>query len=109
ERVLEHRLDVQPRHPGRVVLQPAQLSDELRRQQVPPGGEHLAELDERDTAVLEREPERAGKRGPPVRGGQLRPAGAAQVREQSVAGEYPADLRVTARPAAQPARAAQDV
>ncbi len=63
----------------------AQLADEFRRQQVAPGREHLAELDEGHAAVLKGQPERPGEPGPPVRGGQLGPAAAALVRQQAAA------------------------
>jgi hypothetical protein len=64
--VSQHRFDLRPRHLRRVVLQPGQLGDELRRQQIAPGGQHLAELDERDPAVLQGQPQRASQPGPPL-------------------------------------------
>ncbi len=109
ERGFQHLADVRPRHLGRVILKPAQLADELRRQQVPPRGKHLPELDEGDPAVLEGQPERASQPRPSLRGAQLRPPAAAQVGDQPMTGEYPDDLRVAARPAGHPPRAAQHV
>ena len=59
----EHRLHLRPRRRRGLVLQPAQLVDELGRQQVAPGGQHLAELDEGDAALVQRRRQRPGQRG----------------------------------------------
>ena len=101
--------DLRPGHLRGVVLQMAQLGDELGREQVTAGGEHLAQFDERDPAVLQGQPERPGQPGPPLGGGQLRPPTAAQVGQQPAADQDPADLRVAAGPAHLPAQAAQHV
>src|ERR1019366_4207751 len=48
---------------GRVVSQAARLADELRREEIPAGGQHLPELDEGDPAVLHGQAHRAGQPG----------------------------------------------
>jgi hypothetical protein len=105
----EHAGDLRPGHLGGIILQMTQLADELGRDQVPAGGYHLAQLDERDPAVLQGQPERPGQPGPPFGGGKLRTAPAAQVGQQSAADQDPADLRVAAGAAQLPAQAAQHV
>jgi len=52
---VKHRLDLGPRNLGRIVLQAAQLLDELGRHKVSPCREYLSELDERNVPVLERD------------------------------------------------------
>jgi hypothetical protein len=61
EAVGDRLLDLWPGCRLGLALQPAQLRDQRRRQQVAPGGEGLAELDERDPTVLQRPPQ--GDRG----------------------------------------------
>ena len=107
--VPEHARHLRPGHSGGIILETAQLGDELGRQQVTPGGQHLAQLDERDPAVLQGQPERPGQAGAPLGGGQLRPAAAAQVGQQPVPDQDAADLRIAAGPARLPAQAAQHV
>ncbi|MBI5105850.1 MAG: response regulator, partial [Solirubrobacterales bacterium] len=80
-------LDVLPRYGGRRVLQPRQLRLVLRRQQVGPCGEDLAELDERRTQLLEREPHVLGL---PVRLVAARvPEQAAVERHEAVQARHP--------------------
>lgn len=50
----QYLLDLWPIDLWSVVLQAAQLLDELRGEQITAGREYLSELDERDAAVLER-------------------------------------------------------
>jgi hypothetical protein len=99
-------LHLGPRHPFRLVLQPAEPLDELRGQEVAPGGQRLAELDERDPDLVERAAQEAGQPGAALGTGQLRAATAADVGEQTLPQQDPADLRVAAaavQSAAQPA------
>ena len=87
-----------PRHRRGLVLQRGQLVDELGRQQVAPGGQLLAELDERDAALVQRLAQRPGQL-PPGRGRgrpALRPA--AQEPAEPVPQRDPHDRRVAAGP-----------
>ena len=87
------RLDLGPGRRRRPVLQPAQLGDELGRQQVAPGGQQLAELDEGDPALVERGGERAGQLLPPGRIG-TGPPPPAQRPAEAVPHRDPDDLAV---------------
>ena len=100
----QHLLDRGPGNSGRVVLQAAQLADELGREKITPGGQHLPELDEGDPAVLHGQSDRAGQPGPALRRGQLRPASAPLVGQQPAPREDPADLPVAPGPAHPPSR-----
>jgi hypothetical protein len=64
-------LDLLPRGRGDVVLELLQLLDELHREQIWAGGQHLAELDEGDPALVERPPHRPGQPHPAPRCVQL--------------------------------------
>ena len=64
-------LDLRPRDLRGVVLQAAQFVGELAGQKVAPRGQELAELDERDIAVLKRQAQRASELSPAVVGLQL--------------------------------------
>jgi hypothetical protein len=82
-----------------VVLEPSQLVDELRREQVGSGGQHLAELDEGDPGLLERLAHRAGQPLAATRRVQLGPpVPAPEVGAEAVADRDPADLGVAAGP-----------
>jgi hypothetical protein len=105
----QHLLDRGPGDFGRVVLQPAQLADELGWEQIAAGGQHLPELDEGDPAVLQGQPHRASQPGPALRGGQLGPAPAMRIGQQSPPRQDPADLPVAARPAHPPTHPAHEV
>ncbi len=102
-------LDPGPRDLGRVILQAAQFGDELGREKVAAGREHLPELDERDPAVFEGEAQRAGQPAPAFGGAQLGPAPAPLVRQQAAPHQDVADLRVAAHPADLPPGAAEQV
>src|ERR1019366_7717031 len=66
----DHLVGLRPRDWGNIVLQPAQLGDELCWQQVAAGGQHLTELDESDAARLRAPGEANGPAGRgPLRGG----------------------------------------
>ena len=84
--------------------------DGLRRQQVGLVDEHLAELDERDAAVFEGQPQRAGQPGPPpsaVASSDRRVPRRVGIRPRRASIRLICD--VTARPAAQLPSAAQRV
>ncbi|MEU6484900.1 hypothetical protein [Streptomyces sp. NPDC046887] len=99
--LVEHRLHLGPGRRGRVALQPAQLVDEVGRQEVAPGGEHLTELDEHAAAFLQGQPgrPRALLAVRPGLHGAVPAAPSAQHAAQSVPYEDPADLGVAVRPA----------
>ena len=105
----QHLLDPGPGDFGRVVLQAAQLADELRREKITASGQHLPELDEGDPAVLHGQAHRAGQPGPALGRGQLGPASAPHVRHQAAPHQDPADLPVAPRPAHPPVHVAQHV
>jgi hypothetical protein len=92
-------LDLVPRRRRDLVLQLAQLLDELDRQHVAPCRQHLAELDERHAALFERQPQ--GLREPRLGLPALalrRVAPAAEVRPETVPERDQGDLRVPACP-----------
>lgn len=105
----DHPVDGGPWDRGHIVLQPAQLGDELFGQQVAAGGQHLTELDEGDAALFERQAKRAGQAGAAVWAAELRSPSASQVGKKAAAYEYPADLRVTPRPAQAFAQSAGEI
>ena len=105
----QHLLDRGPGNSDSVVLQAAQLADELGREKITAGGQHLPELDESDPAVLHGQSDRAGQPGPALRRGQLRPAPAPLVGQQPAPREDPGDLPVAPGPAYPPSRGAQHV
>jgi hypothetical protein len=49
---------------GRVILQAAEFADELGREKITTGREHLPQLDERDPAVFQGQAQRTGQPGP---------------------------------------------
>ena len=106
---VQHAGDLRPGHLGSVILQMTQLADELGRNQVPAGGQHLTQFDEGDPAIFQGQAQRAGQPGPSFGGGQLRPAAAAHVRQQPAADQDPGDLGVTAGAAQLLAQTAQHV
>jgi hypothetical protein len=102
----ERSRDRVPGHRRGPVLQRGQLLDELGGQQVAPGGQLLAELDERHAALVEGRAQRPGQL-PPRRGGRgpgLRPA--AQEPAEAVPQRDPDDRPVAAGPGHPPDRAA---
>ncbi len=56
----EQCLDAGRVHGRDVILEPGQLGDDIGRQQVGPGGQHLAELDEHAAGLVQRGSEVAG-------------------------------------------------
>ena len=105
----DHLADGGPWDRGHIVLQPAQLGDELFGQQVAAGGQHLTELDEGDAALFECQAKRAGQAGAAIWAAELRSPSASQVGKKAAAHEYPADLRVTPRPAQAFAQSAGEI
>jgi hypothetical protein len=75
----EHLPDPVPRRRGDVVLEVSQLLDHLRWEQVGPGGQDLAELDEGDPGLLQRLADRPGQALAALGGLQLGPPAAPQV------------------------------
>jgi hypothetical protein len=103
EFLAEHPLDLGPGQRADPVLQPAELAGELRRQQVPAGGQGLAELHEHHAAAVQRLGQRPGQRDRPG------PLGCPAQRPDPAAGEDTHDLPVAAaagRARAQAARPA---
>lgn len=94
----QHLLDLWPRNLRCVVLQAAELVNELGRQQVTTGCEDLPEFYERDAPVLERESQRPSERHAAVAGLQLGAASAPQVWKHAAAEQDPADLGVASHP-----------
>jgi len=74
------------------VLKPGELGDELFRQQVTTGGHQLAQLDERDPALLQGLPQRPRERRPPAGLVLAAPPPPAQVGAQPMPHGDPADL-----------------
>jgi hypothetical protein len=78
-----------------VILEPGQLGDDIGREQVGPGREHLAELDEHAAGLVQRDPQVPGGRARFIGAGSP----AAQVAAQPVPGGDPGDLQVPPGPA----------
>jgi len=102
----EHRTGRRPKLPAEhlfhllpggwrdLLLQPAQLVDELRGQQVAPRGQQLTELDEGDPGLLQRQPQGTRQLGAPRRRVGLQAAAATNVGDQAVADGDGADLGI---------------
>jgi hypothetical protein len=74
EFVAQDLLNLVVRRGRDLVLQLAQLGDELGREQIRPGGQHLTEFDKRDSGFFQRFPQRTGQLGSPDRVGCPEPA-----------------------------------
>ena len=94
---LDRARDDRPRRRRDVGLQLGQLARERRADEVRTGGQHLAELDERDPAVGHRLPDRPGHAGVGLAGGDA--ASAAQVSAEAVLRRDGDDPRIPAAPA----------
>lgn len=86
EFLAEQVLHLRPRGRGDLMVELGEFVDELGGEQVAAGGQQLAELDEADPALLQRQPHRSGQRGAPGWGVGLVASAASQVAEQAVAG-----------------------
>ena len=74
ELLADHPLDIGERERADVVLEPAQLGDDVRRDDVGPGREQLAELDEGRAELVEHLPQMTAAHGRRSRRGRRGPA-----------------------------------
>ena len=98
EFLAEQLLHLRPRGRGDLVVELGELVDELRGEQVAAGGQQLAELDEADPSLLQRQSHRSAQPGAPGWGVGFVASTASQVGEQAVVGRDLADLEIASDP-----------